>query len=113
MPPTEMRLGAPESLLEVRLLKRPKGRRRADQVTNEKKRMFLRVCLYSDVKRGPQGALFSHIDVEIGGRDFRRRVEAAGGALAEYQNANYGDQHDPSHCARTARDVTVDLLQHA
>lgn len=108
----EARLTAVESKMEIRLLKRPKTRNRADQTTNERKRYFLRVCLYSDVKQGLTGKLHSNIDIEMGGKGFRRRVEAAGGALAEYQNTNYGDQHDPSHCARTARELAIDILRH-
>lgn len=110
------RLVAPESKMEVRLLKRPKRKGvvsvRADQITQARRPFFVKVCLYSDVKQRNGAQLFSFADIEMG-HGFRKRIEAAGGALAEYQNERYKDQHDPSHCARTARELAIDLLRHA
>lgn len=107
----EARLTAVESNMEVRLLQRPKRRIRQDQLTYATKRHFVRIILYSDVRKTKSGHLSSRIDIETGPH-FRRRVEAAGGSLAEYQNGRYGDQHDPSQCARVAKELVIDLLRH-
>ncbi len=72
-------------------------------------RHFLRIYLASDANRPLLGILRHHVDLDFG-RDFKRRVEAAGGALAEFQNENHGDQHDPSACAATAVELATEIM---
>lgn len=43
---------------------------------------------------------------EIGStRALSNAAEITGGALAEYQNEQYGDMHDPSQCAALAKET--------
>lgn len=107
---------SPEHRVECRLMRRPRvdglPSTREDQTTYERRPYFVRVCLYSDVHAARGVKLHSHMDVELG-PDFRRRVEAAAGALAEYQAEQYGDVHDPTRCAVAARECAQELLASA
>ena len=70
---------------------------------------FLKVKLRSHMKPG----LISFKDIEldsVGNKtEMARAVEIAGGALAEYQDEQYGDRHDPSDCAKLAKETFEEL----
>ncbi len=44
-------------------------------------------------------------------RDFLYEVGVAGGALAERQNENYLDHHDPNECVKAAVEVAAELMR--
>jgi hypothetical protein len=76
---------------------------------DEDKKFMFRVFLRS-AKKTYSGPLSSFADVEVGvGSDLRKHIETAGGALAEYQNERYKDNHDPEQCARFADKLFVGL----
>lgn len=54
-------------------------------------------------------ALWSKGEIDPGsannGEDLRHKVGVLAGALAEYQGANYGDNHDPDECYKIAREL--------
>lgn len=64
---------------------------------------FLRVRLESK-RLAAAGKIWQHADLEFD-RNIEKRVEAAGGALAEEQNELHFDKHDPSECARAAKEA--------
>ncbi len=70
---------------------------------------YISVRLRSQVK--PNVISFKDLDInELGSaRALADAAEIAGGALAEYQNKLYGDQHDPSQCAALAKETFTEL----
>lgn len=70
---------------------------------------FITVRLWSVVK----GNVISFKDLEINDigspRALADAAEVTGGALAEYQNEQYGDRHDPSQCAALAREAFTEM----
>lgn len=85
------------STVEVKLFKRTEGTG------------YLSVRLRSQVKQNVIS--FKDLDInEIGSeRALADAAEIAGGALAEYQNEQYGDQHDSSQCAALAKETFTEL----
>ncbi len=69
--------------------------------------VFYRVRLFSDMF--PFMKRVSFQDVPETADRLELRIEVAGGALAEHQNATLGDRHDPSHCARAALELFREL----
>lgn len=55
------------------------------------------------------GSIWSRAELQFDS-SIEKRVEAAGGALAEKQNVEHKDRHDPSECAQTAREVFRRLM---
>jgi hypothetical protein len=88
-----------QSLVTVDLFKRPNGT------------FFMRVSLRSDVKRTNISRYEIDLDRHTNESDFLREVEIAGGALAGHQSTLYGDQHDPSECAKAAREAAREILR--
>lgn len=60
--------------------------------------MTARVMLRSEKK--PK--LWTYQDVPLSADRLKTRMAVAGGAMAEFQNEKYGDQHDPDTCAKAA-----------
>ena len=93
-----------ESKVTVRLME--------DQMMPEGRRRFIRVELYSH-RRVATGALKSQADVfpwECSSEsEFERKIETIAGTMAENQCENYGDNHDPSECARRAKEAYREL----
>lgn len=87
-----------ESLVTVTLFQRPNST------------FFVRVSLRSDIRK----EVLSRFEVDLDGHgsedDFLRAVEIAGGALAEHQHETYGDVHDPSDCAKAAKEAAYEIL---
>lgn len=63
---------------------------------------LVQVRIESNVKPGR----VTHYDIPLDSVDseteMRSAVEAAGAVVAEHQCVNYGDDHDPSSCAKAA-----------
>jgi len=91
-------VNATASDVEVRLYVRP------DQTKFVKVRlrskMRSNVISYKDIEAG------THLDEQ----KMRHNAEVVGGALAEYQTGMYGDTHDPSDCARAAREAFMEMM---
>lgn len=68
---------------------------------------FIRVRL-SSKRKIFAGVVWTQADVEFD-RDITKKIEAAGGALAEEQNEKHADNHDPSDCARAAKEAWYKL----
>jgi hypothetical protein len=68
---------------------------------------FIKVKLRSIAR--PRLISFKDIDVEGDSIRMRSAVAAVGGALAEYQDEQYGDTHDPEECAKAAADAFDEL----
>lgn len=85
------------STVEVKLFKRNDGTG------------FVQVRLRSQIKTNVIS--FKDLEInEIGSTlALHDASEVAGGALAEYQNELYGDQHDPSQCAALAKEAFTEL----
>lgn len=102
-----------EARLVVRLMRRPKKHgvilAHPSSASHETaSQHFLRIQLYSAVRRH----MSSCADLEFG-RNFRKRVEAAGAVLAERLNVLHGDAYDPSEIANTARTLALEVLANA
>lgn len=73
-------------------------------------KFFARVRLFSVMRP----TLVSQKDLNLddfGSEDeFCRAVAVTGGALAEHQDENYGDAHDPDECARVAGEEARRML---
>lgn len=71
---------------------------------------FAKVSLSSDRKLG----LWSNGKIVLGQHssqvDFEKAVEALGGSLAERQNENCGDDHDPSEVAKLTLETWREIL---
>jgi hypothetical protein len=73
-------------------------------------RFQVKVELYSNIKRNAISHQLLDLDSFGSFEECARTVEAAGGALAEHQNLTLGDNHDPSTCAKVAKELLADLL---
>ncbi len=66
--------------------------------------LYFRVHVASEKKPGLLS--FKRLSKDTNARD----VSIVAGALAEYQNENYGDEHDPSNCARAGYQAFTELV---
>ena len=89
------------SKVQVFLMRHPRGH------------YFLRVRLESKFKV-MVGTLFSQADLDIT-TNYEKQIQAAAVVLAEKQNIEYHDRHDPKDCAKAAieawRELACNLRQ--
>lgn len=88
---------AADSRVEVVLYQRPD------------KTGWLRLKLWSQVKPRLHSFRDLELDRVSSKQEAARAMEITGGALAEYQCEKYGDVHDPSACAKAAREAFEEL----
>lgn len=65
---------------------------------------FIRVRIQSKKPVTLGEAVWTQGEVEFD-RQLEKKIEALGGALAEIQNEKLGDTHEPSDCARAAKEA--------
>lgn len=63
---------------------------------------FLKVSISSEVRTSLWSEYLVPMDKYSNESDFLKEVGIAAGALAEYQNESYGDNHDPSEFVSVA-----------
>lgn len=71
---------------------------------------FMRVSLRSVMKPEIISRVECDMDKYTSERDFLREVGVACGALAERQNTQYGDGHDPSDCVKAGVQAASEVL---
>jgi len=72
----------------------------------EDKSWFVRFFLRSTVKP----TILSMDAIHRDDADREKRIQAIGGAIAEYQNETYGDSHEPSAIAKLATEAFAKLM---
>lgn len=63
------------------------------------------------VKSNIRPLIWGTIEVDVNASRIEKLIAAAAGAIAEQQNEDYGDRHNPDYCAKLAVEAYHDCLR--